>query len=207
MITIRRALVPAAVLAVALAGCAATASPSPATSSPPAPSSASVSPPASSPAEPTPSSGQGGCPVPPTTGALPSNTLTGLTAEAGPTADRLTFTFGDTVELPVQPVGHLAAATPPFTMAGSGDVIDIVGDHFLTVIFTGMSLADEQGNPAFQTQRDARWGLAAVKQTIVFDESEGQVGIVVGYTGDGCVALGGDPAARTVTLDITHPPG
>jgi hypothetical protein len=205
MIPLRHGLVVAIVLSLVAGGCASPASPSPAPSSA-APSGSAESPSASA-ASSSPSVAPGGCPVPATTGALPSNTLTGLSAAAGPTADRLTFTFGNTVELPVEPVGHLAAATPPFTMAGSGDLIDIVGDHFLTVIFTGMSLADEQGNPAFATQRDARWGLAAIKQTIVFDESEGQVGIVVGYTGDGCVALGGDPVARTVTLDITHPLG
>lgn len=191
------------ILAVLATGCGPTAGPSPSA----VPTVASEAPIPST-SEPSPPGTIGGsCPIPPTTGALPSNTLTGLAVEALPTADRMTFTFGEPADIPTEPVGRLRAVQPPFTHAASGNPITVVGDHFLEVVFTGMWIADEEGNPTFQGQRDARWGLAAIKHSVMFDESEGQVGFIVGYVGDGCVALGGDPEAGTVTIEIAAPLG
>jgi hypothetical protein len=186
-------------------GCAPTASTAP----PPSPSPASIVP--SSVPEPsesaTASSPTGGCPVPPTTGALPSNALVGMAAETAGTLDRMTFSFADPVDMPTEPLGRLAATAPPFTHATTGDPVDVVGEHFLEIVFTGLAIADEEGNPTFQGQRDARYGLPAIKHAVIFDESEGQLGLILGYAGDGCVTRAEDPAARTVTIEIPHPAG
>jgi hypothetical protein len=195
-----------AALVVALSGCAQAPSAVPPSPSAP-PASPSLAPSAPSTAEPSPPPTIAGCPIPPTLGALRSNTLTGMRAETVGAVDRMTFTFGDPVDLPVEPMGRLAATSPPFSHGTTGDPVDVVGEHFLEVVFTGLALSDEEGTPTFEGQRDARYGLPAIKHAVVFDESEGQVGVIVGYTGDGCPTLGGDPDAGTVTIEIPHPLG
>jgi hypothetical protein len=194
---------------VLVAACSPAATPVPPTSALPSPPVASDTPsPSGEPSiEASPSPTIAGCPIPPTTGELPSNTVTGMNAVTIGTVDRMTFTFGEPVDLPVEPMGRLAVVAPPFTHGTTGDPVDVVGEHFVEVVFTGLALSDEQGTPTFEGQRDARYGLPAIKQAVVFDESEGQVGVIVGYTGDGCPTLGGDPGAGTVTIEVPHPIG
>jgi hypothetical protein len=198
-------LVAVVTIGVFAVACAPAAS-SPAPSSPVPPSSAPASTPETSPSA-SASSSTDGCPVPERTGALPSNTLIGMAADKIGARDRMTFSFGDPVGFPSELVGRLRAVAPPFTHASTGDPVDVVGDRFLEIVFSGLVISDGEGNPTFQGQRDARYGLPAIKHAVIFEEFEGQVGVILGFTGDGCVALVGYPGAGTISLEIPHPEG
>ena len=120
--------------------------------------------------------------------------------------DFVTFVFGD-LSLPEPPQGPsegaLNAATPPFTHASSGLPIDVDGERVLEVRFTGMSLANDVGQPTYDGELDFRPALPALRSVVNFDMSEGQVGWLIGYDGQGCVELSSD--ARSVTVAIGKP--
>jgi hypothetical protein len=120
--------------------------------------------------------------------------------------DVVTFVFGD-LSLPEPPQGpsegSLTVATPPFTHASSGLPIDVDGERVLEVRFTGMSLSNDVGQPTYDGELDFRPALPALRSVVNFDMSEGQVGWLIGYDGQGCVTLSSD--ARSVTIAIDHP--
>lgn len=139
-------------------------------------------------------------------GRLPSDRMTDVVISSSGAQDLVTFAFGD-LSLPVPPQGpsegDLDVATPPFTHAASGLPIEVDGEHVLQVRFTGMSLSNDLGQPTYDGDLDFRPALPALRTVVNFDMSEGQVGWLIGYDGDGCVTLGSD--ARSVTVAIDHP--
>jgi len=203
------------VLAFALSACgsnpAPIASPSqepsakPATSATtPSPSGAAVSSPAPSSAIATPAGSGFVCPVASQTGLLPSDRLVDLAISSTPTHDLLTFVFAASAPGPAGPArGSLDAATPPFSFAGSGQTIDLLGQHAVRVRFSGMTIASDTGEATYHGPTDAKPGLPALREAIQYDASEGIVGWYVGYDGPGCVNLVRD--ANNVTITIDHP--
>ncbi len=152
----------------------------------------------------TPVPSTAGCQALPQIVALPSDRFTDIEVVAGAGADRLTFTFGNASlpGPPTPPGGSLEAARPPYTQASSGKSISIAGDHVVQVRFTGMSLANDVGQPTYDGRTDIRATGTALKQAVLFDASEGVIGWYVGYNGPGCVTLA--VGAHDVTLVIAH---
>jgi hypothetical protein len=200
-----------AAAALAVAGCgsaapiaspSASANPSPVASAAPsaAPSVAVATPtPVATPAPST------ACVVTPQTGGLPSDRFIDIKVSPGAGADALTFVFGDPSlpGPPVQPTGSLEIATPPYTLAGSGQPIQINGEHVLQIRFDGMSLSNDVGQETYVGPRGIEEPFPALRHAVIYDMSEGVVGWYVGYDGDGCVAL--TTTNNEVTLTIQHP--
>lgn len=140
------------------------------------------------------------------TGRLPSDRMVDVVIGSAGSQDLVTFVFGD-LSLPEPPQGpsegELNVATPPFTHASSGLPIDVDGERVLEVRFTGMSLSNDLGQPTYDGDLDFRPALPALRTVVNFDMSEGHVSWLIGYDGQGCVALSSD--ARSVTIAIDHP--
>lgn len=205
------------VAVIALAGCA-NAAPS-LTAAPPTPtgpraSAGSTTPAASLPPSVAPSAAASlapsvpasatACTVSPFEGALSSNQLLSVHVAGGPVSDRVTFRFGPRANQPTTPRGHLREIRPPILEGASGNEIRVDGQRFLEVRFDGMYLFDEAGNPAFSGEREIHPDLSAIREVVATEEFEGVFTWVVGFDGGGCASLSGDPATRTVILDVTH---
>ena len=133
---------------------------------------------------------------------MPSDRFTDIKVVPGADADRLVFVFGNASlpGPPTPPQGSLEVARPPYTQAASGKSITIAGDHVVQVRFTGMSLANDVGQPTYDGRTDIRATGTAFKQAVLFDASEGVIGWYVGYDGSGCVSMA--VGAHDVTLVI-----
>ena len=219
MIVSTRLALAGIVLVFAAAGCdSATRSPSPspsagassATDGVPTPA-PSVSPPVTASLSPAPSLVPTASPAPsvaactdlPQTGTLPSDRFVDVTATSGPDADRLTFVFGNASlpGPPSPPQGSLQVATPPYTRAGSGAPIEVTGAHVVQVRFSGMSLADDLGQPTYDGPTEVEPGFTALRHAVLSDASEGVVGWYVGYDGSGCVSLVRSGTSLTLVIE------
>jgi hypothetical protein len=140
----------------------------------------------------------------PQEGILPTDRFTDLLLDRGATADRLTFVFGNPSLPggPTPPQGSLEPGRPPYTQAGSGETIAMVGEHVLVLRFSGMSLANDVGQPTYDGPIELKPRFAALKHAVLFDASEGQIGWYIGYEGPGCVTLGRN--GQDVTITIAH---
>ena len=214
-----RAAALALAIGLAVFGCGRAASPSPtasATTAPtivpvatPSPTSIPTAVPTPTPtALVTPRVSAAACVVQPQTGLLPSDRLTDVEVLGTAGGDVVRFTFGQGSLEPAGPAtGHLDAATPPFTEASSGAPIDLQGEHAAQVVFTGMSLQNDVGQPTFDGQREivVEDPSRGIRHAVLFDESEGQIGWYIGYDGPGCVTLTRD--GDTIILAIGSEPG
>ncbi len=142
--------------------------------------------------------------VPQTGGQLPSDRITDLQVATGATADTLTFVFGP-ASLGGQAGaarGSLDAAQPPYTQAGSGAAIDVIGEHVIRVRFDGMSLQNDAGEEIYKGQAEIKPSFPALRDAVVFDSSEGVIAWYIGYDGTGCVAL--VRSRNRLTITIAH---
>jgi hypothetical protein len=208
-IAARPVLALAVVVALLIGACGGpTPSVAPATPSPLAVVSAipsatpSASPTATATAIPTPSPVVA-CAVTSQSGALPSDRFTDLKVATSATADRLTFVFGNaSLNGGAPPQGKLDVAAPPYTQAGSGATIEVVGQHVVQIRFSGMSLQNDVGQEIYKGPAELKPAFPALRHAVLFDASEGIVGWYVGYDGAGCVTLGRE--GSTVTVTIAH---
>jgi len=206
----------AVILALVAAGCGASgSSPSPfpvaSGSVVPNPSSVQSGPPTTAPSvvpsstpPPTVAPSVAACDALPQTGSLPSDRFTDLRISTGADADRLSFIFGNP-SLPGPagpPQGALEVAEPPYTLAGSGATIAVVGERVVQVRFTGMSLANDVGQPTYAGAPELKAELPALRHAVLFDASEGVIGWYVGYDGSGCLTLVRN--GNVITLVIEH---
>jgi len=146
------------------------------------------------------------CLVTSQTGTLPSDRFTDIGISSTAEADVLTFIFGEPSlsEAPVAPPkGSLEIATPPYTMAGSGEPVTMVGEHVLQVVFTGMSLSNDVGQETYIGPPAIEKPSSGLRQAVVYDMSEGVVGWYIGYDGRGCVTL--SQSNGEVRLSIERP--
>ncbi len=134
---------------------------------------------------------------------MPSDRLTDIKVTPGASADRLTFVFGNPSLLGEggPPQGALEVGRPPYTHAGSGASIDMVGEHVVQVLFTGMSIMNDVGQPTYAGVAEIKPGLPALRHAVLFDESEGYVGWYIGYDGAGCVTVARDGNGVTVIIE------
>jgi hypothetical protein len=202
------------VVGFALSACASTPAPTatpslaasgslPAPTEAPATASPAVSSTTSS-ATDTPVGSGSACAVAPQSGLLPSDRLVDLAISSTTTHDLLTFVFAASTPGPAGPPhGTLEAVSPPFSFAGSGQAIDLLGQHAVQLRFNGMTLASETGEATYHGPTEAKPGLPALREAIQYDASEGVVGWYIGYDGPGCVTLVRE--GSDVTVMIAHP--
>lgn len=154
-------------------------------------------------AAPTPAPSAEACAVEPQEGLLPSDRVVAVEVATSPEADFVTFVFEAGSLTPAGPPrGELTVAEPPFTFGPSGLPIDLAGDHALQVRFSGMSLSNDVGEPTFTGDPDITVDYPALKQAIMYDESEGIAAWYIGYDGTGCVNLLRD--GDDVVVSIAH---
>jgi hypothetical protein len=202
------------VVVATLAACASTPSPSasPGASSPPTPTAspaigspsavASASPVASAPVPPVGS--PAACTVETQTGLLPSDRLVDLAITSTATHDVVTFVFEPSLPGPAGAArGTLEAAQPPFSFAGSGQSIELRGQHAVQLRFSGMTIANESGEATYHGPTEAKPALTTLREAIQYDASEGIIGWYLGYDGPGCVTLVREGAE--VSVMIAHP--
>lgn len=182
----------------AVASASASVSVAPSASASEAPSATPTATPA-----PTPAPSAEACAVEPQEGLLPSDRVVAVEVATSPEADFVTFVFEPGSLTPAGPPrGELTVAEPPFTFGPSGLPIDLAGDHALQVRFSGMSLSNDVGEPTFTGDPDITVDYPALKQAIMYDESEGIAAWYIGYDGTGCVNLLRD--GDDVVVSIAH---
>jgi hypothetical protein len=140
----------------------------------------------------------------PPSGILPSDRFTGVQVIPGGTADGLRFTFGN-MSLPgpaSPPMGSVSVATPPYTQAGSGEAIDVKGQHVLQLRFDTMSIQNDAGEPTYDGPHDLTPNLPSIKDVVLYDQSEGVVGWYIGYDGTSCPTMARD--GQGLVLMIPH---
>ncbi|OGO51261.1 MAG: hypothetical protein A2Z32_05845 [Chloroflexi bacterium RBG_16_69_14] len=157
---------------------------------------------------PTASASATACVSMPQTGIVPSDRLTAIEVSGLPGRDIVRFEFGTGSLTPAgPPTGSLDVASPPFTEGASGLPIDLEGEHALQVVFKNMSIMNDVGQPTFTGERQVQVTDASrsLRQVIIFDESEGQIGWYVGYDGSSCVILSRE--GNAIVLAIEFGPG
>jgi hypothetical protein len=160
-------------------------------------------------ASPVPSGSSSACAVVTQTGLLPSDRLVNMVTDRTATHDLITFVFATSTPGPGGPPrGTLEAAGPPFSYAGSGAPINLVGEHAIQVRFTNMTLASESGKPVYQGLARLLTNRPPFRDAILFDASEGVIGWYIGYDGPGCVTLERSGDNVTVMIELAGtPPG
>jgi hypothetical protein len=145
------------------------------------------------------------CGVQEDSGRLPSDRLVDVRISEAGADDVVTFVFGDPSS-PAPPQGQstgaIRAVEPPFTTTGSGEEIDVPGEHHVEIRFTGMTLYDETGAATYDGPTSFRETLPALRAIAQYDAFEGRSGWIIGYDGPGCVTL--SSGAGTVSVIIAH---
>ena len=100
----------------------------------------------------------------------------------------------------VKVAGEPGGEVPPAPQVKAA--IEVDGERVLVVRFTGMSLANDVGQPTYDGAVEIKPDLAALRHAVLFDASEGVIGWYVGYDGSGCVSL--VRSGNSVTLVIEH---
>jgi hypothetical protein len=129
----------------------------------------------------------------------------GLAVSSTPTDDLVTFIFATqgTPGPAGSPRGTLSVAQPPFSHAGSGQPIDLLGEHAVQVRFTGMTLSSDTGEATYTGPTEVKPNLPALGEAIQYDASEGVIGWYIGWNGPGCITL--TRTGNNVTVRVAHP--
>jgi hypothetical protein len=145
--------------------------------------------------------------VEPQDGQLPSDRLVDVKIGSAADADVVTFVFGDpSIGSPAGvPLGSLFVPDPPFSQAGSGQEIDLHGDHVVAVRFEHMSLQNDVGQPSYDGPLAFQPKLPVLTDVVNDDMSEGIVRWLIAYDGGGCVTL--SRQGSNVSVAIAHAPG
>ena len=182
-------------IVAALAGCTSTSTPSPTVGPTATPPKSQAAPSATV---------NGPCAATEQTGIPGSNTLIDLTIATDGVADRLVFHFGTQALDPTGSTFRLLAGQPPFVQGGSGQPVEVAGTHFVEFHLDGMLIADEVGGALYQGETSVNPDMLALKQVEMTEAFEGVYNFVIGYDGNGCVALIDDATTNTLTLTIGH---
>lgn len=130
-----------------------------------------------------------------------SDRLTNLALAPGSAGDLLGFTLVASPSSPVRPQLTVKAVEPPFTYGGSGLPFDVAGAHHIRVKFEGMTHVDEDFNVVYVGPDDLAGSGGPVAQVVLEEAFEGYVTFIVGYDGEGCVALQVTPTLVTIAIE------
>ena len=157
---------------------------------------ASGSPPAASPVGP--------CPVARHTVTAPSDRLVDVAVSSGGSSDVVSFVFGPpSLEGPPgSPTGTLSAAKPPYTRAGSGSTLKVAGSRVARIVFNRLSTVNDVGEPTYGGRTDIKTTSTALREVVLFDDSEGVMGWFIGFDGPGCATL--TASGDRVIVTIAH---
>lgn len=189
--------------ALALAACAAPVLPSPAEPSSAAPESTApatdptASPTASPTATPNPT-----CPPIDYAGFVASERLTNVSVAPGTAGDLVGFILVPSPGSPMRPRLTVSSVEPPFSEEADGtrSPLEIAGEHHIVLRFEGMLHVDDAGVLVYVGPRDQQGIGGPVRQILLTEDFESYVSFVVGYDGDGCVALSVQPTLITIAI-------
>ncbi|MEK6720333.1 MAG: hypothetical protein AABZ33_06630 [Chloroflexota bacterium] len=188
--------------ALVLAACAAPASPSPVEPSDAAPESSApagadptASPTASPTATPNPT-----CPPVDYAGFVASERLTNVSVAPGTAGDLVGFILVPSPGSPLRPRLTVSSVEPPFSEGASGLPLEVAGEHHILVRFEGMLHVDDAGVLVYVGPRDQPGIGGPVRQVLLTEAFESYVSFIVGYDGDGCVALSVQPTLITIAI-------
>lgn len=168
----------------------------------PSPSPVPATPSAAPTAAPSPTPVPTPCPVKATRIAPPTDRLVDVSASTAGDQDQVVFHFGN-MSVPGPggpPTGRLSLAKKPYTEGASGRPIDMQGERVAQVVFQGLSLVADTGDPVYTGPRELQPDLTALKHAVEFDESEGVIGWYLGFDGPGCVTISRDGKDIIVTF-------
>ncbi len=134
-------------------------------------------------------------------GRLPSDRLVGVEVSAGLASDRITFTFAQAQG--GEPMGELKPTQPPFVQGASGLPLEVDGDRFVSIIFRGMMITDDNGNPWYRGPNEFKPGGLALRHLVLGEEFEGVISWIAGLRGPGCLTLRRE-GERVVIVEIAH---
>ena len=134
----------------------------------------------------------------------PSDRLIDIIVRGNASADLVRFVFGEaSLEGSAgPPTAALQRAKRPYTHAGSGKPIAVVGERVAQLRFGHMSIMNDIGEPTYQGPPRVRPKLPALRDVVLFDDSEGVVGWYIGFDGRGCATL--SVRGNEVILTIEH---
>ena len=132
----------------------------------------------------------------PSPGPLASNTLVNASLERTSSGARIVFSFGSRPPDSVaDPTIAIVFDEPPFSMAGSGQPVTVVGQRFLMVRMNGMVHGLPDGSPVYEGERNLRLAGATIPQAVLVDDFEGVVSWIVGLDGPGCPRVSGSTSS------------
>jgi hypothetical protein len=133
----------------------------------------------------------------------PSDRLIDIIVRGNASADLVRFVFGEaSLEGSAgPPTAALQRAKRPYTQAGSGKSIAVVGQRVAQLRFGYMSIMNDIGEPTYQGPPRVRPKLPALRDVVLFDDSEGVVGWYIGFEGRGCATLSTRGNEVIVTID------
>lgn len=131
-------------------------------------------------------------------GHWPTDRLVDMAVTAGGFGpDVLEFTFAPASRPGASATVVTRQTRPPFSQAGSGEPVDVIGSAFYEFRFEGMLLADDSGNATYRGSRDLRTGLPGIRHVVILDAFEGVLTFVIGTDG-GCPWFEAAPATATI---------
>lgn len=130
-----------------------------------------------------------------------SDRLTNLALAPGAAGDLLGFTLVTSPGSPVRPHLTVILAEPPFTFGGSGLPFAVAGTHHIRVKFEGMTHVDESQNLVYVGPDDLVGSGGPIRQVVLEEAFESYVTFIVGYDGEGCVALQVTPTLVTIAIE------
>lgn len=133
----------------------------------------------------------------------PTDRLLDIIVKANASADLVRFVFGE-ASLEGSggtPTAVLQRAKRPYTQAGSGKPIAVLGKRVAQLRFDHMSNMNDIGEPTYQGPPEVQPKLPTLRDAVQFDDSEGVVGWYVGFDGPGCATLSVRGNEVIVTID------
>lgn len=133
----------------------------------------------------------------------PSDRLIDIIVRSNANADLVRFVFGEpSLEgSGAPPTSVLQRAKRPYTRAGSGKPIALLGQRVAQVRFDHMSNMNDIGEPTYQGPAEVRPKLPALRDVALYDDSEGVVGWYIGFDGRGCATLSVRGSEVIVTIE------
>jgi hypothetical protein len=134
----------------------------------------------------------------------PSDRLIDIIVRGNASADLVRFVFGEaSLEGSAgPPTAALQRAKRPYTQASSGKPIAVVGERVAQLRFGHMSIMNDIGEPTYQGPARVRPKLPALRDVVLYDDSEGVVGWYIGFDGRACATL--SVRGNEVILTIEH---